>query len=165
MLLILSPDATLTSLTFPPRGAKIAYSLPLSEIIAMLSPEETEEPFAIFSLTIFPPIGDLIVVFELAASVLGASALGASEFFLTPFTFALPCKNRIPFSLHDAAIKMFSSVIGREAFSSIAFAASTPFLGSLSFISIHFSVVGSSLSCSDAIFITSASGATGVFPK
>ena len=52
-------------------------------------------------------------------------------------------RKRMPFSLQDAAMKMFSSVTGSPASSSIFFATAPPFLGSASFISSTVFVVGS----------------------
>ena len=79
----------------------------------------------------------------------------------------------MPFSLQDAAMKMFSSVIGSPASSSIFFATAPPFFGSASFISSTVFVVGSlyallrSLDAMNSLaFLTiSGSGGTGVFPK
>ena len=51
-------------------------------------------------------------------------------------------RKRMPFSLQEAAMKMFSSVTGRPASSSIFFATAPPFLGSASLSSSTVFVVG-----------------------
>ena len=79
----------------------------------------------------------------------------------------------MPFSLQEAAMKMFSSVIGRPASSSIFFATLPPLRGSASFISSTVFVVGveygllrSEDAMKAAAFLTiSGSGSTGVLPK
>ena len=92
----------------------------------------------------------------------GASFLGS--FLRTPIV-PLPCKNKIPFSLHAAEINKFSSFTGKFASSNLFLATSRPLLGSLSFISTTVSVVGCNPNCSSAILTTSLSGSHGVFPK
>ena len=79
----------------------------------------------------------------------------------------------MPFSLQEAAMKMFSSVIGSPASSSAFFATAPPFFGSASLSSSTVFVVGSlyafvsSLEAmnSEAFFTISGSGGTGVLPK
>ena len=82
-------------------------------------------------------------------------------------------RKRMPFSLQEAAMKMFSSVIGRPASSSAFFATAPPFFGSASFSSRTVLVVGTLyafVSSFDAMnslafFTISGSGGTGVLPK
>ena len=110
------------------------------------------------TLTVYSPVED----------AWAADAVSLLAVLLTE-TCPLPNKNSIPLStlpsLQAAEIKMFSSVVGSPASSSLFLAASIPLSGSFSLISTTFSVVGSIPIFSWAHFTNSGSGSQGVLPK
>ena len=131
-----------------------SYFLPL---ISAVLPESFTPKLLPFTETVISPVT--------AASCLAAFSASAFLSILRTPMVPSPFRNRMPLSLQLAAMKMFSSVIGSWLASSIATAALRPLAGLASLRSSGFSRVGSSLSCSAAIFTTSGSGSAGVWPK
>ena len=97
----------------------------------------------------------------------GVGALVSHAFadFFRIFTLPSPFKNAMPFSLHAAAIKIFSSLGSIPSFLSSSRVNLSDLLSSLSAISMACSLVGFKLNCSLASLTTLLSGSTGVLPK